>query len=141
LLFASYPTGLLQSYKYDTALFAYSTGVDPSDNLANWHSHQVPPEGQNTTHFINAEMDRVLDEGNRTLARKDRQPLYWKMTDILNANLPVIPLVFWTEMHGVNRHLMNFRANPSSSRFVWNVQDWYIDDASPSAGGKAENPS
>lgn len=128
LLFAAYPTGLLQSAKYDTALFAWSASVDPAGNLSTWHSKQIPPEGQNTTRFKAPLMDQVLDAGNRTLSQSKRQPLYWKMTEILNREEPIIPLVYWTEMHGVNRYVHNFRPNPTSSRFCWNVKDWYVDN-------------
>lgn len=129
LLFAGYPTGLLQNGKYDAALFARTTNVDPASNLSTWHSTMRPPEGQNTGHFLNPEIDRVLEEGTRKLEQGDRQRLYWRMSEILAAEEPIIPLVYWTEMHGVNKRLKNFRSNPTSSRFCWNVKDWYIDQA------------
>lgn len=127
LLFAGYPTGLLQNGKYDAALFARTTNVDPASSLSTWHSTMLPPHGQNTSRFLHAELDRVLEEGTRRLDQKERQALYWRMSDILMEEEPIIPLVYWTEMHGVNKQLRNFRSNPTSSRFAWNVKDWYID--------------
>lgn len=127
LLFAGYPSGLLQGGKFEAALFAYSTSIDPAANISNWHTRMIPPEGQNTFRFRDAEMDRILDRGNLELRQEDRQPLYWRMTEILNREMPTIPLVYWTETHGLNRHLHGFKANPTSSRFIWNVKDWYVD--------------
>lgn len=127
LLFAGYPSGLLQGGKFEAAMYASSGNVDPSSSISNWHTRMIPPEGQNTVRFRDPEMDRVLDQGNRELAQKDRQPLYWRMTEILNREAPVIPLAYWTETHGVNRHLHGFQANPTNSRFIWNVQEWYVD--------------
>lgn len=128
LLFAGYPTGLLQNGKYDAALFARTTSVDPAANYSTWHSKMLPPEGQNTGRFLNAEIDRVLEAGTRKLDQAERQKLYWRMSEILMDEEPIIPLVYWTEMHGYNRRLKNFRSNPTASRFVWNVKDWYIEE-------------
>lgn len=126
LLFAGSPTGLLQNGQYELSLFAWSSSVDPSGNFGLWHSKQVPPEGGNTTRFRDPEMDHVLEIGNHELNQKIRQGAYWRMGEILSREEPIIPLVYWTELHGVNRALRNFRANPTSSRYVWNVKDWYI---------------
>lgn len=128
LLFAGYPTGLLQNGKYDAALFARTTSVDPAANYSTWHSKMLPPEGQNTGRILNAEIDRVLEAGTRKLDQAERQKLYWRMSEILMDEEPIIPLVYWTEMHGYNRRLKNFRSNPTASRFVWNVKDWYIEE-------------
>lgn len=126
LLFAGYPSGLLQGGKYDLALFAWTASVDPSGNFGLWHSRQVPPEGGNTTRFRHPEMDRVLEIGNRELRPAARQSAYWRMGDLLQAELPILPLVYWTELHGVNRALQGFRAHPTSCRFVWNVKEWSL---------------
>ncbi|MNL27479.1 hypothetical protein D3C87_1490720 [compost metagenome] len=95
--------------------------------MSSWHSRMIPPTGVNNTRFKDAELDRVLEEGNVKLGKSERQPLYWRMTEILGREVPTIPLAYWTEMHGVNRHLKGFKGNPTSSRFVWNVKDWSIE--------------
>lgn len=126
LLFAAYPAGLLQAGKYQCALFAWSSSVDPADNLSLWSSTQIPPRGENTCRIRDPELDRVLLLGERTLDEAARRPYYLEMTRILDREEPLVPLVYWTELHGVNRQLRNFRPNPTSSRFLWNCQDWYI---------------
>lgn len=128
LLFAGYPTGLLQSGKYDMALFARTTALDPSANLSVWHSRMLPPEGQNTVRYKNAELDRVLEEGNRELRFAERQRLYWKMSELLVEDVPIIPIVYWNETNGVNRALKNFRPNPTSRRFAWNTEAWSLEE-------------
>lgn len=127
LLFAGYPSGLLNGGKFEAALYANTTSVDPAANMSSWHSRMVPPTGVNNTRFKDAELDRVLEEGNVKLSKSERQPLYWRMSEILGREVPTIPLAYWTEMHGVNRRLKGFKGNPTSSRFVWNVKDWEIE--------------
>lgn len=127
LLFAGYPSGLLNGGKFEAALYANTTSVDPAANMSSWHSRMIPPTGVNNTRFRDAEMDRVLEAGNVKLGKAERQPHYYRMSEIIAREVPTIPLAYWTEMHGVNRKLKGFRGNPTSSRFVWNVKDWTIE--------------
>ncbi|MEB3329010.1 MAG: peptide ABC transporter substrate-binding protein [Candidatus Sericytochromatia bacterium] len=125
ILFGGHPSGILKGFKFDLGMSAWSAGPDP-DNFALWHSSQIPPAGQNHVQFRNKEMDALLEQGTRSIRRADRARIYARTAEILADELPMIPLLYWSQLDPVSKRLRHFKPNPSSAGNLWNVHEWEV---------------
>lgn len=128
ILFGPYPGGTLKGGKFDLGMWAWVAGVDP-DNNSLWHSSQIAGKGnngQNSTRFRNAEMDKLLVEGTQVLEREKRAAIYKRTAEILAEQVPIIPLLYWANINPVNKRLKNFKPNPSNQGNLWNCYEWEI---------------
>jgi peptide/nickel transport system substrate-binding protein len=128
VLFGPYPEGTLKGGKFDLGMWAWSASTDP-DNYTLWHSSQIAKKGnngQNSTHFRNPEMDRLLLEGTQVLARSKRQQIYQRTEEILAEQVPMIPLLYWANINPVNKRVKNFKPNPSNQGNLWNCYEWEL---------------
>ena len=68
-------------------------GPDP-DSAFNQHFHSsaFPPKASNCSIFSNNELDRLLDEGAKEVDENKRSTIYKKVQDILNEEIPMLPL-------------------------------------------------
>lgn len=125
ILFGPHPSGILKGFKFDLGMSAWSAGPDP-DNLTLWHSSQIPPAGQNHVKFANKEMDMLLEAGTKTIKRTERRKIYHRTAEILAEQLPMIPLLYWSQLDPVNKRIKHFRPNPSSMGNIWNCYEWEV---------------
>lgn len=137
ILFGPHPSGILKGFKYDLSMAAWSAGPDP-DNFTLWHSSQIPPAGQNHVQFKNEELDKLLEAGTKTIKREERRKIYNRAAEILTEELPMIPLLYWSQLDPISKRIKNFRPNPSSMGNIWNCYDWEVVPLSEamSASGK-----
>lgn len=82
----------------DAALiFAWGQGVFP-ENKINWHSAYIPRDatspGENAERYSNPEMDRLLEEADRTVDEARRHSLYDRIQELEWRDVPVI-FLFW----------------------------------------------
>jgi len=72
-------------------------GVADPDIYHNlFHSMSIPPQGNNRGRYRNPEVDRLLEEGRRSLDPQERKRIYGKVQKILAHELPYIPL-WWSK--------------------------------------------
>lgn len=127
IFFGNYPEGTLKGGKFDLGMAAWVAGPDP-DNLSLWHSSQVPPaQGQNHVRFRNKEMDQLLESGTKTVERSERLKIYHRTAEILADELPIIPMLYWTNLNPYNKRLKGFKPNPSNAGNLWNVYEWQVE--------------
>jgi peptide/nickel transport system substrate-binding protein len=119
--------GKLASGDFDLALVAGTARPDP-DATFRWRSDQVPPEGQNRARYQSAEMDRLLDAGQRTLDPAARRAIYFRVAERLNQDLPMVPLLTWSSIDTTSERLTGFRPNPTLRGNLWNVWEWRLTD-------------
>jgi peptide/nickel transport system substrate-binding protein len=92
-LFADIVRGNFQMY---TAVFV---GVTDPDMLRRvFHSSQRPPVGLNRVHYVNAEVDRLIDAAAATTAEPERKALYGRAQRIIAADIPYLPLWYRTNV-------------------------------------------
>jgi len=70
--------------------------TDPDIYFSLFHSTSVPPQGNNRGRYHNAEIDRLLEQGRRSLNLEERKRIYSTVQQILARDLPYIPL-WWTK--------------------------------------------
>ncbi|MFQ5895005.1 MAG: ABC transporter substrate-binding protein [Nitrospinota bacterium] len=85
---------------------------DPDIYRYIFHSRSVPPEGANRNRYRNPLVDRLLDEGRRTLSRLERRRIYGEVQRILAHDLPYIHLWHSTNVAAMDRRLVGFILYP-----------------------------
>ena len=95
----------------DAALiFTWGQGVFP-ENKINWHSSFIPKDanspGENDERYSNPEMDRLLEDADRTVDEAKRHAIYNRIQELLFRDVPIV-FLFWlvnneavaTNVHG-----------------------------------------
>lgn len=87
--------------------------TDPDFYYDVFHSASVPPAGANRGRYINPEVDRLTEEGRRTLDPARRRRIYQRVQAIVAEDLPMLPL--WHPMNVVvtASRVQGFRLSPS----------------------------
>jgi peptide/nickel transport system substrate-binding protein len=70
--------------------------MDPDIFYQILHSSAVPPRGDNRGRYVNAALDRLLEQGRTTIDPAHRKSLYDQVQQIIAADLPFIPL-WWVK--------------------------------------------
>lgn len=81
--------GIVYGGKWDMTFFSWQStpGVDISNN---WECNQIPPNGQNVTHFCNKQLDAMLEEAKATYDETKQKALLDKEIKLLVENAPTI---------------------------------------------------
>ena len=83
--------------KDEALIFTWGQGVFP-ENKINWHSSFIPKDanspGENDERYSNPEMDRLLEEADRTIDEAKRHALYNRIQDLEFRDVPII-FLFW----------------------------------------------
>jgi peptide/nickel transport system substrate-binding protein len=125
VLFASWDDrGPLKRGDFELALYAFLTPPDPSTKEGSYSSDFIPPNGQNHSRFRHAELTRLLSEGSSTVGFDERKEIYDEVARILADQLPVIPLLWVTQLDAMPSVLENYRPNPTQSGDTWNAAQW-----------------
>lgn len=72
---------------YDLASFSTSTLNDPHDGVWDFYSNEAKASG-----FSNAQVDKLINEGNATLDEEKRKAIYHELYKVLAADPPAILL-------------------------------------------------
>lgn len=90
-----------------------------------YHSDAMEPDvGWNIERWSNEEFDALLDEAY-TLDEEARQDLFCEMAEILDEELPSIPLFVSRSATGFNSRLEGVEHN-GNDLITWNVAEWEI---------------
>lgn len=119
---------ILKHRRFETALYAWVSGIDP-DNKALWNSQKIPSrsngyEGQNYPGWRNEEIDRLTEQGLRTVDLEARKVTYFRIQEILLQESPVVPLYFRSNIDAVKNKVVNYKPNPTPAGNLWNA--WEI---------------
>jgi len=114
--------------KYDTLLVGiqYSVGGDP-DCLNRIHSKYIPAEtggGRNVLWYKNPQLDALLEDGVREVERAKRKAIYWKVQELMRADLPYLPIFSYARLEGVRQGIVNYKPNSNTLTNSWNMFEW-----------------
>ncbi|MBL8700644.1 MAG: peptide ABC transporter substrate-binding protein, partial [Alphaproteobacteria bacterium] len=114
--------------QFDTLLVAWepTVGMDP-DYTARAHSKQIPVKhgvGSNYTQYENAEVDRLLELGVTQTDAEERKKTYWRVQEILHAEMPFAPQLGTAQGRLKRKNLLNDKPNEYVVDATWNIQDW-----------------
>jgi peptide/nickel transport system substrate-binding protein len=82
-----------QNGTFDVTMVGYGAGADPNVASNNFFvCGQIYPNGFNGTRYCNDRVTELVQAGKRTVAQADREPIYQELTEIINQELPVLPM-------------------------------------------------
>ncbi|MBN1165284.1 MAG: peptide ABC transporter substrate-binding protein [Candidatus Krumholzibacteriota bacterium] len=128
VLYASYDEGgILKNGKFDLALYAFLTPPDPSTKEGSYSIDFIPPTGQNNSRLRNRKLTELLAQGSRTVEFSRRKEIYDQVQAILAEEVPIIPLLWVTQLDVMPEKLRGYAPNPTQSGDTWNAAQWWMD--------------
>jgi peptide/nickel transport system substrate-binding protein len=96
----------------DAALiFTWGQGVFP-ENKINWHSSFIPKDanspGENDERYSNPEMDRLLEDADRTVDEAKRRAIYNRIQELEVRDVPVIFLFWLVNNNAITRNVQGY---------------------------------
>ena len=134
VLFAGWESdGMRDHGTYDIVMYTTGPSTDPDSHLySSFHSTQIPTAdnegtGANFSRYINADVDKWLDEAatiTDTAARKD---LYCNVVKQVNIDLPRIYLYERLSIMGHRNEFQGLKISPTFVDFAWDAANWTLD--------------
>jgi peptide/nickel transport system substrate-binding protein len=130
VMFASYDEGgILKKGLFDIALYAFLTPPDPSTKEGSYSERFLPPAGQNYSRIRSGRLTELLARGSRTVAFEERREIYNEVAIFLADEVPIVPLLWVTQLDVMPVSLRNYRPNPTQSGDTWNAHEWRLEEA------------
>jgi peptide/nickel transport system substrate-binding protein len=85
---------------------------DPDIFYYAFHSSSFPPKHANRGHYVNSEVDRLIDAGRNTVDQEKRKQIYAQVQQILARDLPYINLWYLDNVVVHSRRVRNIRVSP-----------------------------
>lgn len=129
VLFASYDEGgILKRGMFDLALYAFLAPPDPSTKEGSYSAAFIPPTGQNFSRISDERLTELLSKGSKTVLFEHRKSIYDEVAEILVREVPIIPLLWVTQLDAMPETMHNYRPNPTQSGDTWNANMWWIEE-------------
>ncbi|MDP2339346.1 MAG: peptide ABC transporter substrate-binding protein [Deltaproteobacteria bacterium] len=98
-----------------------------------WRCDQKPTEknafsGRNYPGFCSPEVDRLLDEAQRTLDDASRRALHRKIAAIIADEVPMIPLYDRVDVSVIPKDFKGWRPTGMLQSIAWNAWEWRWSD-------------
>ncbi|HEY1975624.1 MAG TPA: peptide ABC transporter substrate-binding protein [Candidatus Baltobacteraceae bacterium] len=121
-LYATAETGgILNSGKFDLALYPWISGADP-DNSSQWTCAAIPPAGNNVSRYCSPEMDAAQRLALSTFDRATRAKAYATIESLLLRDAPAAFIYYRRTPYAHVPELQNF--SPNGITEGWNAQEW-----------------
>jgi ABC-type transport system substrate-binding protein len=121
---AAYVDKVVTNPDFDMAWFGGgSYRIDPDVSANYYMTVNWTPNGGNTTHYSNEELDQLFIDGRGTTDIPTRTEIYHKAATILNEDVPTL---FWwsdNQIFGINKTLRGVKPGPNQYIW-WNIQEW-----------------
>ena len=69
----------------------------------------------NVTGYSNAELDGLLEQGRALFETEQRQPIYARVQEIVNQDLPIIPLFHKSQVSVGNGKILGYKIHPAET--------------------------
>ena len=117
----------IQETDYD--LFLFGGGLyraEPSLTAQYYHSRNLTPAGGNGTHYVNEEIDQLLDSAVATSDLDARAAIYADIARIINEDVPTVFLWSPNSVYGMSKRLQGFVPPSYSASLLWNAEEWSV---------------
>jgi peptide/nickel transport system substrate-binding protein len=115
--------GVLASGKFDLALSGWIGGIDPDDSVR-FMCRAFPPDGQNNTHYCNAQMDAAQDVALTHYDEATRKRAYETIQKLIFRDMPQDFLWWPRQLQPISVDFKGFAPNPVNE--AWNSWEWEI---------------
>lgn len=100
--------------------------IDP-DNYWFFHTDMTPPKGgANRMYYSNKEVDKLIDEGRKTLDPAGRKEVYREMYRKITDDVPMIFLYSKPDLAAYNKEIKGFEAAPYPVTILHKLKDVYF---------------
>jgi ABC-type transport system substrate-binding protein len=123
---AAFEQRVLEEMDFDLAWFGGGAyGLDPDVSSTYYACANWTPEGGNTTHYCNEELDELFVAGRGTSDVDERSEIYHQAARILNEDVPTI--FWWSEnmIWGINKSVQGVKPGPNTD-IHWNIHEWSL---------------
>jgi peptide/nickel transport system substrate-binding protein len=125
-LFLNGEEGILAGRRFDLAMYAWVSGVDPSHNL--YLCEGIPTAengyvGQNNPGWCNPEFDTIAKQALGELDKAKRIELDKQAMILFNKELPAYPLYQRLNIIAFNPKVKNVKLDPTNNVDLYNIQD------------------
>jgi len=125
IFFATYGAGgILQTGKFDVAVYAWINGVDPDDSTL-FMCNQFPPAGQNVYHICNSQLDAAENTALTDYDPAHRKAAYATVQQVVADQVPLIVLYYARRLDVANSDFTGYKPAHAVSEF-WNTWEWSI---------------
>ncbi len=111
---------------FDATILGWTGGPEP-DQYNIWHSSKTGPRQLNFINFQNAEVDRLLEDGRRVFAEKERKAYYDRFQEILAEEQPYTFLYVGEALPAVSKRFRGVKPAPAGIRY--NFNKWFVPQA------------
>lgn len=115
--------GILNSGKYDLAIYDWISGSDPDDS-SQWTCAAIPPNGNNVGRYCSPQMDAAQALALSTFDRAVRKRAYARIESLLLQDAPAAFLYYLPQFYVYTPRLQNFEPNGLDEE--WNAQEWQL---------------
>ena len=114
---------------YDMALWAWSSGVDPSQTSL-FSCDSIPSKandysGQNNYRYCNEHVSELMKQSDVTTGLAERAELEHQIQTEMAADMPLLPLFQRPDTIAYSKRVQGIDNNPLGG-FVWNVNKWAV---------------
>lgn len=123
---AAFEQRVIETMDFDLAWFGGGAyGLDPDVSSTYYACANWTPNGGNTTHYCNEELDALFQQGRSTSNTDERAEIYHQAARILNEDVPTI--FWWSEdmIWGINTNVQGVRPGPNTD-IHWNIHEWSL---------------
>jgi peptide/nickel transport system substrate-binding protein len=114
--------------KFDTAMVGLGFMIGPDADTTDYFSSKSigaqGGSGQNTTQYVNPEVDKLLAEAAGTVDQAKRIEIYKKQQEIVRADLPYLPIFQYAMIEGTKAGLTGYKPNVNTQTNTWNCNEW-----------------
>ena len=88
-----------------------------------FHSKQAPPAGWNTSRYVNAKIDTLVEQARRSVNQAEREKLYGEAQDIIAKEMVWIPVYTTKEIIASRASVKGFTVHPVEYN-LWLGKTW-----------------
>ena len=116
--------GILNTGKFDLALYGWVKNADPDDTQTIGPDY-VPPNGGNHSGYADRQIGQWLHAATTHYLREQRRQYYWQIQQRIYDAVPIHTIVWQSTISAFNSDLKRYRPASAGSDF-WNAWEWEI---------------